>query len=50
MVRTGLEVTVVVIGVALGGQLGIGTVIFALTIGPITQALLPIFLVPVRTD
>jgi uncharacterized membrane protein YczE len=50
LVRTGLEITVVVIGVALGGQLGVGTVIFALTIGPITQALLPIFLVPVRTD
>jgi uncharacterized membrane protein YczE len=48
LVRTGLEVTVVLVGVALGGQLGLGTVIFALTIGPIAQALLPVFLVPVR--
>ncbi len=48
LVRTLLEVTVVLVGVALGGQLGIGTVIFALTIGPIAQALLPVFLVPVR--
>jgi uncharacterized membrane protein YczE len=50
LVRTGLEVTVVVVGVALGGQLGLGTVVFALTIGPIAQALLPYFLVEVRTD
>jgi uncharacterized membrane protein YczE len=47
LVRTGLEVVVVVVGLTLGGSLGIGTVIFALTIGPITQALLPVFLVPV---
>jgi uncharacterized membrane protein YczE len=50
LVRTGLEVTVVVVGVALGGQLGLGTVVFALTIGPIAQALLPYFLVEVRND
>ena len=40
--------TVVVVGIGLGGQVGLGTVIFALTIGPITQALLPLFLVPVE--
>nr|WP_228501475.1 hypothetical protein [Nocardioides agariphilus] len=50
LVRTALEVTVVLVGVALGGQLGIGTVLFAVTIGPIAQALLPVFLVSVRGD
>jgi uncharacterized membrane protein YczE len=47
LVRTGLEVGVVVIGLLLGGELGLGTVVFALTIGPIAQALLPIFVVDV---
>ncbi|GEP33240.1 membrane protein [Nocardioides szechwanensis] len=47
LVRTGLEVSVVLIGLLLGGELGLGTVVFALTIGPIAQALLPIFVVDV---
>lgn len=34
VVRTGIELTVLVIGAALGGTVGIGTVAFALTIGP----------------
>jgi uncharacterized membrane protein YczE len=33
-VRTGIEVTCVAIGWAMGGQVGVGTVIFALLIGP----------------
>ena len=41
LVRTSLELGVVVIGVLLGGPLGLGTVLFALTIGPVTQWLLP---------
>lgn len=45
LVRTGLEITVVVIGVALGGVLGPGTVLYALAIGPVTQAFLPRWLV-----
>ena len=45
LVRTALEVSVVLIGLLLGGELGLGTVVFALTIGPIAQALLPIFVV-----
>ncbi|UFU06576.1 YczE/YyaS/YitT family protein [Ruania halotolerans] len=45
LVRTALEITVVLVGVLLGGRLGVGTVLFALTIGPITQALLPRFIV-----
>ena len=35
--RTLLEATVLVVGGALGGQLGLGTVVFALTVGPALQ-------------
>ncbi|CAN5479363.1 membrane protein [soil metagenome] len=45
LVRTGLEIAVVLIGLVLGGALGLGTILFALTIGPIAQALMPHFLV-----
>jgi len=45
LVRTGLEVAVVVLGLVLGGALGAGTVLFALAIGPLAQAQLPFFLV-----
>jgi uncharacterized membrane protein YczE len=41
LVRTSLEVTVVVLGVLLGGSIGLGTVLYALLIGPLTQAWLP---------
>jgi uncharacterized membrane protein YczE len=41
LVRTGLEITVVVIGLLLGGKLGLGTVAYALAIGPLTQLMLP---------
>ncbi|GAB3246123.1 YczE/YyaS/YitT family protein [Arthrobacter pigmenti] len=37
VVRTSLELFVVVIGWMLGGVVGIGTVVFALTIGPLIQ-------------
>jgi uncharacterized membrane protein YczE len=47
LVRTVLEVTVVVAGVALGGTLGLGTVLYALAIGPLTQLMLPAWLVAV---
>ena len=33
-IRSGLEVSVVLLGVALGGQFGVGTLLFALGIGP----------------
>lgn len=39
--RTGIEVTVLVVGWFLGGQVGVGTVAFAVSIGPLVQALLP---------
>ena len=41
LVRTGLEVGVVLLGLLLGGVLGAGTVLYALSIGPLTQRWLP---------
>ncbi len=41
LVRTGIEVVVVVLGVLLGGTVGLGTVLYALAIGPLVQVLLP---------
>lgn len=41
LVRTGLEVTVVIAGFLLGGVVGIGTLAYALAIGPLVQSLLP---------
>lgn len=41
VVRTGIEVTVLVGGWLLGGTIGVGTVLFAFGIGPIVQATLP---------
>ena len=40
-VRTGLELTVLMVGFALGGTVGLGTVLYALSIGPLLQVLLP---------
>ena len=39
--RTGIEVTVLVLGWLLGGSVGIGTVVFAVTIGPLVAFFLP---------
>jgi len=41
VVRTTIEVTVLVAGAALGGTVGIGTVVYAVSIGPLVHALLP---------
>jgi uncharacterized membrane protein YczE len=41
VVRTGIEVSVVVLGWLLGGNLGPGTVLYALAIGPLVHPLLP---------
>lgn len=41
LVRTGIEVVVVAVGVLLGGTLGPATVVYALSIGPLVQLLLP---------
>lgn len=41
VVRTGLEVTVLLAGWALGGNVGVGTVAYALLIGPIAHVTIP---------
>ncbi len=46
IVRTGIEVTVLSIGWLLGGQVGIGTLAFALLIGPMVGVTLPRLTVP----
>ncbi|WP_104178802.1 YitT family protein [Cryobacterium sp. Y50] len=43
IVRTGIEVIVLGIGWALGGNVGIGTVLFAVLIGPLCQRTIPFF-------
>jgi uncharacterized membrane protein YczE len=47
LVRTAMELTVVVVGLLLGGVAGVGTIVYALAIGPLSQALLPSMLVAV---
>ncbi len=48
LVRTGIEITVLTIGWLLGGTVGVGTVLYALAIGPLTQAFLPFLVVRKR--
>jgi uncharacterized membrane protein YczE len=45
VVRTGMELTVVVCGLLLGGVAGLGTLAYALAIGPLSQLLLPTFVI-----
>jgi uncharacterized membrane protein YczE len=40
-----MELSVVALGLLLGGVAGLGTIVYALSIGPLSQALLPPFLV-----
>jgi uncharacterized membrane protein YczE len=53
LVRTAIEVVVLGTGWLLGGTVGVGTVLYALAIGPLTQLFLPLFVIrepePVRT-
>ena len=46
LVRTVLEVSVVALGFALGGTLGVGTVVYAVAVGPLVHPLLPLLRVP----
>ncbi|WP_246530579.1 YczE/YyaS/YitT family protein [Streptomyces bathyalis] len=46
LVRTGIEATVLVSGLLLGGTAGVGTVVYALGIGPLSQLFLRVFAVP----
>ncbi|NEC87096.1 YitT family protein [Streptomyces sp. SID12501] len=45
LVRTAIEVAVVATGFALGGTVGIGTVLYAVAIGPLAQVFLRVFAV-----
>jgi len=49
LVRTGLEVTVLIAGWILGGTVGLGTVAFALAIGPLAQIFMPVFAIEKTT-
>ncbi|MFE7775957.1 YitT family protein [Streptomyces sp. NPDC057445] len=46
LVRTALEVAVVATGFVLGGSVGVGTVAYALAIGPLAQLFLRVFAIP----
>lgn len=48
LVRTSIEVTVLAVGWLLGGTVGVGTVVYALAIGPLVHVLLPRLEVPER--
>ncbi len=45
-IRTGIELSVLAAGFALGGTVGLGTVVYAVSIGPLLALLLPAFTVP----
>ncbi|RKT11253.1 putative membrane protein YczE [Streptomyces sp. 1114.5] len=47
LIRTGIELAVLAVGLLLGGTAGIGTVAYALAIGPLVQFFLPWCTVPV---
>ena len=46
LVRTSIELTVLVVGWLMGGVVGLGTILYAVLIGPVVQGFLPIFTVP----
>ncbi len=48
LVRTGIELTVLAAGWLLGGTVGLGTVAYALAIGPLAHVFVPLFTVPER--
>ncbi|WP_093480992.1 MULTISPECIES: YitT family protein [unclassified Streptomyces] len=50
LMRTGVEIAVVVTGFLLGGTIGIGTVLYAVSIGPLAQFFLRMFAVPPAPD
>ena len=43
VVRTGIELTVLATGWLLGGTVGVGTVVYALAIGPLAHVFVPLF-------
>ncbi|SEA46511.1 membrane protein YczE [Leifsonia sp. 21MFCrub1.1] len=50
MVRTAIEVTVLIVGWVLGGNVGIGTLAFALLVGPLCSVTLPFFAIRLPQD
>jgi uncharacterized membrane protein YczE len=46
VVRTGIEVAVLSVGWAIGGTVGVGTVLYAVSIGPLAHYFIPLFAVP----
>lgn len=46
LMRTAVEVAVVVTGFLLGGTIGVGTLLYAVSIGPLAQLFLRVFAVP----
>jgi uncharacterized membrane protein YczE len=47
LVRTALELTVLLVGFLLGGTVGVGTLVFAVAVGPLIQFFLPRVAVPI---
>lgn len=50
LMRTTIEAAVVVTGFALGGTIGVGTVLYAVSIGPLAQFFLRVFAVPAASS
>ncbi|MCX4702363.1 YitT family protein [Streptomyces sp. NBC_01373] len=50
LMRTAVEVAVVTTGFALGGTIGIGTLLYAVSIGPLAQLFLRVFAAPSASD
>ncbi len=49
VVRTTIEIVVLVVGWVLGGPVGVGTVLYAVSIGPLVQFFLPLLTVPLES-
>lgn len=49
VVRTTIEIVVLVVGWVLGGPVGVGTVLYAVSIGPLVQFFLPRLTVPLES-
>ena len=49
LVRTSLELLILGVGFLLGGTVGLGTVVYALAIGPLAHMFIPVFTVEPRT-
>jgi uncharacterized membrane protein YczE len=50
LMRTAVEIAVVATGFALGGTIGIGTMLYAVSIGPLAQLFLRMFDIPSASD